>query len=139
MLMRLAVLGTIAAALLPTAPAPVSAPTGPAKTLTITDLTVGVAVGTHGARRGLTPVVVTLRNATRRTSATLDLATPGIAGSCVGRPRFDAVRHTLSRTCHARIPAGPTGVAIHATARVKIAGTVVTLDGVAAPVRRRSR
>ena len=109
MLMRLAVLGTIAAALLPTTPAPASAPTGPAKTLTSTDLTVSVAVDPHGTRHGLTPVVVTLHNATRRTNATLDLATPGIAGKCVGRPRFDAVRHTLSRTCHARIPAHRAG------------------------------
>ena len=140
MLMRLAVLGTIAAALLPTAPAPApaSAPMGPARTLTVTDLTVSVTVDTDGAPRGLTPIVVALNNATRRTSATLELATPGVPGSCVGRPRFDAVRRTLSRTCYARIPAGRAGLAIHGSARLAVAGTTVTLDGVSALVSPRS-
>jgi hypothetical protein len=139
MLMRLAVAGCFAAALMPTSPAPVSAPMGPARTSTISDLTVSVSVDAHGARRGTIPVVVTLHNASRRTVATLELVAPDDAASCTGRARFDGIRHVLTRTCSVRIPAGRSEVSFHGSARVDTEGAGRTVDSDAATVTAHSR
>jgi hypothetical protein len=139
MLMRLAVAGCFAAALLPTSPAPVSAPMGPARTSTISELAVSISVDAHGGRRGTVPVVVTLHHASRHTSATLDLVASDGSAGCTGRARFDGVRHVLTRTCSVRIPAGHAEVSFHGSAHVATGGTGVTVDSDAASVTAHSR
>ena len=67
--------------------------------------TVTVSADAFGSPGALIPAIVTLHGADRSTRAELTLDTPLVDGTCVGVPWFNPVRHTLSRTCYAQLPA----------------------------------
>jgi hypothetical protein len=77
-----------------------------------------VSVDAYGAAGALIPVVVRLQGASSTTRADLELATPGVVTSCVGKPWLDRARHALSRTCFARMPAHRSHVRLRGYAHV---------------------